>query len=68
MRKNMKAILKAAESNGCTVVATRNGHYKIMVKGGGIVHTSGTPSDHRALRNTIAQIRRAGGPDLRQYV
>jgi hypothetical protein len=38
--------------------ATSSGHIKINIVDDGSVFVAGTPSDHRAVRNNIAQLRR----------
>jgi len=58
---DLKKILKSAERQGFTVRQTRNGHLQVLsADGKGMVTLSGTPSDHRALKNTLADLRRIG--------
>lgn len=60
MDKDMKRIVKAAEQQGFSVVLSTKGH-PVFSRAGRVVATgSGTASDHRALANVIAQLRRAG--------
>lgn len=59
MKKLLKALLASMEEQGATVRRTSNG-FQIMCPAGGIVTIHGTPSDHRALRNVRADVRRAG--------
>jgi predicted RNA binding protein YcfA (HicA-like mRNA interferase family) len=56
----MDRLLKQAEAAGCQVRNTRGGHVQIKAPGGGIVTASATPSDPRSVKNTRAQLRRAG--------
>lgn len=60
MRKELKRLLNAVEDAGCRVDATRGGHYQVFVPDGGIVLISGTSSDHHAMKNALADLRRAG--------
>jgi len=47
---------------GLTWETTRGGHLKITRPGiRGCVHCAATPSDHRALKNIAAQVRRTLG-------
>lgn len=62
--KELKNLIKAAQSwNGWRVAETKNG-WMIYPPDknlpGILVHA--TESDHRAMRNTIARLRRAGAP------
>jgi len=59
MRHDLKELLRAAEARGWRVDATRRGgHVRLVHPDGGVVVASGTPSDHRALANLRAQLRR----------
>jgi hypothetical protein len=60
VKKDMRALLAQAEDAGCEVKPTRNGHVQIKVPGGGIVIAASTASDHRTIKNTRAELRRAG--------
>lgn len=60
-KKEMKALLKAAEEQGWTVRFTGSGHYQWKAPDGQtIIVTPSTPSDHRSMSNTRAQLKRAG--------
>jgi hypothetical protein len=59
MKHDLKQQLRQAEAHGWQVTHTRNGHWRLLYPGGGVVVTSSTPSDHRALANLRAQMRRA---------
>lgn len=60
-KKDLKSVLKEAERQGWRVVPTKGGHWRLYAPDGvNIVHTAGTPSDHRALDNTIAKMRQYG--------
>lgn len=52
---------EAAESQGWVVESTKKHHWKFKAPNNGVLITvSGTPSDHRAFKNFIAQMRRGG--------
>ena len=58
--KDVDQLVKAATKQGFTVQRSRKGH-PMFYKDGKLAATcSGTPSDFRSLRNTIADLRRAG--------
>lgn len=59
---NLRDIEKAARAQGWTVTCTKRGHPKFIPPdpSRSIVIGSGTPSDQRALRNLIAEVRRQG--------
>ena len=64
MNKEMRKIIKAAKGwRGWTVTETRNG-WKICPPDKSIpcytIH--GSPSDHRAIKNITAALRRMGAP------
>jgi predicted RNA binding protein YcfA (HicA-like mRNA interferase family) len=59
MKHDLKQQLRQAEAHGWRVQPTRGGHWKLTHPDGGTVVTSSSPSDHRALANLKAQLRRA---------
>jgi hypothetical protein len=59
MRRDLERLLRRARASGWVVARTRSGHWRLRYWGGGIVVIGSTPSDHRALRNFRAQLRRA---------
>lgn len=60
-KKDLKEVVAAAERQGWRVEATKKGHLKFFAPDAeNIVTTGGTPSDHRALANLIARLRRYG--------
>jgi predicted RNA binding protein YcfA (HicA-like mRNA interferase family) len=60
MRHDLRQLLRAAEARGWRVELTRRGgHVRLTHPDGTIVVTGSTPSDHRALANLKAQMRRA---------
>lgn len=61
MADDLGAILRAAQHQGFTVRQTRRGHWMVRNPQGRVVTVfSGSASDRRALRNGLAQLRRAG--------
>jgi predicted RNA binding protein YcfA (HicA-like mRNA interferase family) len=59
MRHELKQLLRAAKAAGWQVRPTGSGHLQLRHPAGGIVVTSSSPSDRRALANLKAQLRRA---------
>lgn len=60
-RKDVKKLLSAAQAQGWRVELGKRGHLKLYAPDGvGIVTMSGTPSDSRAMNNTIARMRQYG--------
>jgi len=55
-------IKKAARGQGWVVQATKKGHVRLVPpnKDMPIVIGSGTPGDHRAVKNLLAQAKRSG--------
>lgn len=53
-------LLDKAAAAGAQVAKTANGHYKVLANGKTITVVSGTPSDHRAVKNAKAALKRAG--------
>ncbi len=59
--KDLKGIVQAAEEQGWRVEQRSGGHLFFYAPDGKNIVTSGsTPSDHRALRNLVTQLRRYG--------
>ena len=60
-KKEIKTIVKAAESQGCVFrISRKNSHGSLLIPGGGIVVFSSTPSDSHAVKNFRSDLRRAG--------
>jgi len=61
-RNNRRNLIKAARKQGWRVTLSKNGHLKFVPPDpeAPIVHAGGTPSDVRATRNLIADLRRTG--------
>lgn len=59
---SLPAILEAARAQQWRIEASRGGHLKCFPPDprAAIVTVAGTPSDHRALRNILAMMRRSG--------
>jgi hypothetical protein len=60
VKREVQDLLALARARGCAVVPTRNGHYKVLVPGGGLVVVPRTPSDWRSIRNIRSDLRKAG--------
>lgn len=59
-QKEWKKILKALPQQGWRVELTKAGWRCYAPDGKHIVHVHGTPSDHRALENTLSNLRPYG--------
>lgn len=60
MKREVARLLSLAREQRAAVRQTKSGHWQVRVPGGAIVVTGSTPSDHRAVKNFRAQLRRAG--------
>lgn len=61
MHKDLKKIIKALEEQGFTVTYAKGTNHPIIWKDGRRVSSfSGTPSDHRAVKNGLAYCKKAG--------
>lgn len=57
----VKKLIKLAEKQGWRVRVTKRGHVLFYPpKGTGSACASGTPSDHRTIKNTVADLKRLG--------
>lgn len=62
MRKEIKQLKKALEAEGYSVDPTRGGHLKVTHPDkDGVVFMPSTPSDHRSIKNTKAELKRRFG-------
>lgn len=61
MQDDWKRILQAAQQQGWRIHPTKDEVMLLAPNGTGKVTVHGTPSDVRALRNTISELRRQGG-------
>jgi hypothetical protein len=60
LSKEARAIVRKAETQGFTVKEKKNGWMLLTPNGQGAVMIHKTPSDHRALKNELARLRRYG--------
>jgi len=60
--KELRRIVAAATAAGWTVQRLASGHWRFVPpdRTKKMVVTGGTPSDHRVLRNLVADLRRQG--------
>lgn len=58
--RDLRDLGKRAMAAGWEITRTRNLHFRWKAPSGALVFTSGTPSDHRTLRNVQSLLRRAG--------
>jgi hypothetical protein len=59
MKRELKRLIETAAARGWTATTTRNGHIRLAHANGAVIYTGSTPSDHRAVRNAAADLRRA---------
>lgn len=63
--REVRAILKALmDDHGCECVKQKSGHWKVSRAGFPPIIMSHSPSDHRAVRNMKADVRRLWGITL----
>ena len=60
MDKDLRKIVKALRAQGFEVEITTKQHVIVSRDGRVIVVFSGTPSDWRSIRNSLARLKRAG--------
>lgn len=60
MKKDMKKLTKALEDQGFRVRISKRGHILVFNTKGLVATFSGTPSDWRSLKNSMADLKRAG--------
>jgi hypothetical protein len=65
MKKDIKNLHRKLEAQGWMLKPTRNGHVMAFPpdKSKSPVTMPSTPSDHRSLKNTLADLRRSGFQD-----
>lgn len=59
-KSDFKRLIKDAEKAGWTVEPSRGGHLKWKAPTGAVVFSASTPSDHRAIKNHLSLLRKAG--------
>ena len=59
MKHDLERLLRQASACGWQISRTRKSHWLLRHPSGTVVVTGSTPSDHRALANFKAQLRRA---------
>lgn len=60
MNKDMKKLLTRVEAQGFEVRISTKGHVLVNKNGQRIAVTGGTPSDRRAWKNFLADLKAAG--------
>lgn len=58
--RDVRQLLDKAKAHGCQIEHTNSSHIRILTPKGGTVILPSTPSDHRALLNARAELRRSG--------
>lgn len=56
-KRDVQQLVREAEQQGWVILRTKNNHLKWLSPLGGIVYSSSTPSDHRALENLRRDLR-----------
>ena len=56
----LRTVLDACVAQGCAIDKTTRGHIRVRLPNGAQVVTSGTPSDYRARRNVVSELKRRG--------
>ena len=59
LKKDVKKLLKDAESQGCIIIRAKR-HYKVRCPSGQQIVVSASPSDHRVLHKIRRDFRKAG--------
>lgn len=59
-KHEVRPLLRELLAAGCRVTKTARGHIRVTTPRGKMLVTAGTPSDWRAWRNFLADLRRAG--------
>jgi predicted RNA binding protein YcfA (HicA-like mRNA interferase family) len=59
-RREMRQLMRRVEKQGFTTENTNGGHVKITSPDGKPIFASSSPSDGRAIKNLISQLRRLG--------
>ena len=59
MKRDLRRLLAEARSRGWLVERTRSSHWRLLHPSGALLITGTTPSCPRALRNLMADMRRA---------
>lgn len=60
LKREARALVRQAEEQGFTVKEKKKGWLLLTPNGQGSVMIHKTPSDHRALKNELARLRRYG--------
>lgn len=58
--KELTQLIQKAEAQGWVITRRNNGHLRWLSPTGYIVFSAFTPSDKRAIKNTIKQLRVGG--------
>jgi predicted RNA binding protein YcfA (HicA-like mRNA interferase family) len=60
MSSDQRKLEKALKAQGFEVVPTKNGHKTVRKNGVRVTTLPGSASDHRTMKNCLADLRRAG--------
>lgn len=60
MSSDLRILVRRLRRQGWTAEITKGGHRRFTSPEGEVVFGPFSPSDHRAIRNMVARLRRAG--------
>lgn len=63
---DLNDLIKQAQKQGWSIDRTKNNHYKWLSPLGRFFFSSGTPSDHRALKNIQRDLRKYGFIEIKK--
>lgn len=64
MKKDMERLVARARDAGADVSGGSERHWKVRCPNGVLIIVACSPSDHRAVKNARARLRRTGGLSL----
>jgi hypothetical protein len=68
LKGDVKAFVRKKCKEGWSVERTKKGHFRwLYAATGAVVISAATPSDHRTLQNTMADIKRCERPSFVRY-
>lgn len=60
MSREIDSLVKELRKQGWTCTKTKRSHWRLASPTGGLTFCPSTPSDHRSIANTRADVRRLG--------
>lgn len=65
-KNEIKAIIRMAQAQGWVITKTNGGHLRWTAPTGGFVFTASTPSDNRAIKNIMRDLRAYGLTEIKK--